>query len=165
MIYWYYLWKRIKIYMLLTDVHSPCNHSEWYWNTQYYLWNFYSSPEFMHTLDRNWEDLVAHWLDGQWSEREMIPQSGSGMYIHMLSTVVKYAHCHSFKLHWMCTKQKTALHKCPLDLFFNNHLHSPTNACPFFPYPVILLSCCFRFPAWIVVSLSHSLLIVATLIV
>lgn len=117
----------------------------------------WSSPEFMHPLDWNWEALVAHWLDGQRTEREMIPQSGSEMYIHMLHTVVKYAHCHSFKLHWMCMKQKTALHKYPLDLIFNNHLHSPTKACLLFPSPVVLLSSCFRFPAWTVVSLSLSL--------
>ena len=45
----------------------------------------------MQVFDRTWEAPVARWLDRQWTEQAVEddpPQSGSGMYIHMLPIVL-----------------------------------------------------------------------------
>lgn len=45
----------------------------------------------MYSIERGPGGLLIGW-EMNWAGREMIPsQSGSGMYIHMLPTVVKYA--------------------------------------------------------------------------
>lgn len=131
-IYSYYLWKRRKIYMLLMNVHSPCN-------------QFKNSPEIhnsiyenvipvlnlcMYSIESEMPRWLTDWMGSELSrERDDPPKWLWSVHSYAAYTVVKYAHCHSFELYWMCMRQKTVLHKYSLNLFFNNHLPSPSNAC------------------------------------